>query len=115
MVALGCPHPVSMPSYHPTDPFLSARPMIGIRVLGTFTVQLPDGSAPVVVLTQPKLMALLLYLVLAEPAGPQSRDSLLALLWPEADVESARHSLRHALYRLRQTLCEGAGVSRRGG
>ncbi|HSR91868.1 MAG TPA: BTAD domain-containing putative transcriptional regulator, partial [Gemmatimonadales bacterium] len=57
-------------------------------------------------------MALLLYLTLAEPAGPQSRDSLMALLWPDADAESARHSLRNALYGLRQTLGEAAIVSR---
>jgi DNA-binding SARP family transcriptional activator len=36
----------------------------------------------------------------------------MALLWPEADAESARHSLRNALYGLRQTLGEAAIVSR---
>ena len=36
----------------------------------------------------------------------------MALLWPEADDESARHSLRNALYGLRQTLGEAAFVTR---
>ena len=85
--------------------------MIDIRVLGTLEIYGPDG-APVGALTQPKRLALLLYLVLAEPAGPKSRDSLMALLWPEADAESARHSLRNAIYALRQTLGEAAFVSR---
>ena len=85
--------------------------MIDLRVLGTLEIHGPDG-APVGALTQPKRLALLLYLVLAEPAGPKSRDSLMALLWPEADAESARHSLRNAIYALRQTLGEAAFVSR---
>jgi DNA-binding SARP family transcriptional activator len=85
--------------------------MIDIRVLGTLEIYGPDG-APVGALTQPKRLALLLYLVLAEPTGPKSRDSLMALLWPEADAESARHSLRNAIYALRQTLGEAAFVSR---
>src|SRR5262249_38696921 len=75
-------------------------------------IHTPSGDAPVVALTQPKRFALLLYLALAEPAGPKSRDSLIALLWPEADTDSARHSLRNALYGLRQTLGETAIVSR---
>ncbi len=86
--------------------------MIDIRVLGTLEIHPPDGGAPVIALTQPKRLALLLYLALAEPSGPKSRDSLMALLWPEADDESARHSLRNALYGLRQTLGEAAFVSR---
>jgi serine/threonine-protein kinase len=36
----------------------------------------------------------------------------MALLWPEADDESARHSLRNALYALRQELGDPAFVSR---
>jgi DNA-binding SARP family transcriptional activator/tetratricopeptide (TPR) repeat protein len=86
--------------------------MIDIRVLGTLAIHTPGGDAPAVALTQPKRFALLLYLALAEPAGPKSRDSLVALLWPEADDESARHSLRNALYGLRQTLGETAIGSR---
>lgn len=86
--------------------------MIDIRVLGTFEIHPPDGGAPLVALTQPKRLALLLYLALGEPPGPKSRDSLTALLWPEADDESARHSLRNALYALRQALGEDTFVSR---
>ena len=85
--------------------------MIDIRVLGTLEIRGPDGT-PVGALTQPKRLALLLYLALAEPSGPKSRDSLMALLWPEADAESARHSLRNAIYALRQALGEAAFVSR---
>jgi DNA-binding SARP family transcriptional activator len=85
--------------------------MIDIRVLGTLELRGPDG-VPVRSLTQPKRLALLLYLALAEPSGPKARDSLMALLWPEADAESARHSLRNAIYALRQALGEAAFVSR---
>jgi len=85
--------------------------MVDIRVLGTLEIRRSDGT-PVTGLTQPKRLALLLYLLLSEPPGPRSRDSLMALLWPEADDESARHSLRNALYGLRQALGEGAFLAR---
>ena len=104
-----CPHPVPIPSIHRSDPF--SGPMIDIRVLGTLEIHGPDGT-PVGALTQPKRLALLLYLALAEPSGPKSRDSLMALLWPEADADSARHSLRNAIYALRQALGDAAFVSR---
>ena len=86
--------------------------MIDLRVLGTLAIQSSNGDGPGAGVTQPKLLALLLYLALAEPSGPQSRDSLVALLWPDADDESTRHSLRNTLYGLRQALGEGAIVSR---
>jgi DNA-binding SARP family transcriptional activator/tetratricopeptide (TPR) repeat protein len=86
--------------------------MIDLRVLGTLAIQSRNGDAPSVGVTQPKLLALLLYLALAKPSGPQSRESLMALLWPEADDGSTRHSLRNTLYGLRQALGEGAIVSR---
>jgi len=86
--------------------------MIDLRVLGTLAIQSRNGGAPSVGVTQPKLLALLLYLALAEPSGPQSRESLMAVLWPEADDGSTRHSLRNTLYGLRQALGEGAVVSR---
>jgi len=86
--------------------------MIELRVLGTLAIQPLNGGGPVTAVTQPKRLALLLYLALAEPSGPHSRESLMALLWPEADTESTRHSLRNTLYGLRQALGEGAIVSR---
>src|SRR4051794_28807384 len=67
--------------------------MIDLRVLGSLDIRPQDGSVPMAALTQPKRIALLVYLALAEPPGPKSRDRIMALLWPEADDESARHSL----------------------
>ncbi len=88
--------------------------MIDLRVLGTLAIHRPGEPAPLA-LTQPKRLALLLHLALAEPAGPKSRDTLVALLWPEADDESARHALRNALHGLRETLGDTAIVSRGNG
>jgi DNA-binding SARP family transcriptional activator len=82
-----------------------------LRVLGTLAVQPRPGVGPVTGITQPKRLALLLYLALAEPAGPHSRESLMALLWPEANDESTRHSLRNTIYGLRQALGDAAIVS----
>src|SRR5262245_17371969 len=86
--------------------------MIDLRVLGALEVRadLPDGTRGG--LTQPKRLALLLYLALAEPKGLHPRDRLLALLWPEADDASSRHSLRNALHGLRLALGEEAIVTR---
>jgi DNA-binding SARP family transcriptional activator len=86
--------------------------MIEFRVLGTLAIHPTAGDAPVVAITQPKRLALLLYLTLAEPSGLHSRESLMALLWPDSDAESARHSLRNTLYGLRQALGEAAFDSR---
>jgi DNA-binding SARP family transcriptional activator/tetratricopeptide (TPR) repeat protein len=88
--------------------------MIDLRVLGTLAIHRPGEPAPLA-LTQPKRLALLLHLALAEPAGLKSRDTLVALLWPEADDESARHALRNALHGLRETLGDTAIVSRGNG
>jgi DNA-binding SARP family transcriptional activator len=85
--------------------------MIDLRVLGSLDIRPQDGSVPMAALTQPKRIALLVYLALAEPPGPKSRDRIMALLWPEANDESARHSLRNALYGLRQTLGDAALIA----
>lgn len=75
-----------------------------LNALGTLSVQ-GDLVAPV---TQPRQLALLAYLVLARPRGPHSRDTLIALLWPESDQASGRQGLRNALYRLRIALGDHA-------
>ena len=47
------------------------------------------------------LFGLLLYVSAADPRGV-SRDELSRIIWPSATTEQGRHSLRQALYRLRQ-------------
>ncbi|HKS04761.1 MAG TPA: BTAD domain-containing putative transcriptional regulator, partial [Gemmatimonadaceae bacterium] len=86
--------------------------MISLRVLGTVEVRTGDERGTDAVAVQPKRLALLLYLALAEPAGLHARDRLLGLLWPGADDASSRHSLRNALHALRGVLGDGAIVTR---
>lgn len=64
------------------------------------------------VVTQPKRLALLAWLLLAEPRGFQRRDSLLALFWPDLGMEEARRALRQSLHFLRQHLGADALVNR---
>lgn len=89
--------------------------MIDIRVLGTVDIRGTHADAPMLGLTQPRQVALLLYLALAQPPGPQSRARLMAFLWPEADEESGRHSLRNTLYSLRRALGDRTIVARGAG
>lgn len=63
-------------------------------------------------LSQPKRLALLVYLRVAAPGGFVARDRLLALFWPESDPERARNALRQSLHFLRRSLGEGAVPSR---
>jgi len=96
MIPFHRPRPVFIPSFQGLAASTGMF-MIELRVLGTLGIQPLNGGAPVAAVTQPKRLALLLYLALAEPSGPHSRESLMALLWPEADAESTRHSLRNTL------------------
>jgi serine/threonine-protein kinase len=86
--------------------------MIELRVLGDVEVRTDQAQGRSIAVTQPKRLALLLYLALAEPGGFHSRDQLMALLWPESDAESARHALRNALHALRSALGENALLRR---
>ena len=78
--------------------------MFDLRLLGTIEVRADTSGPGGPALTQSKRVALLIYFALAEPAGLHSRDLLIALLWPEADEASSRHSLRNALYGIRRAL-----------
>lgn len=77
---------------------VNAHPL-EIRVLGPLEV-LVDG-APLVVDTRKALAILVL---LAVDARPYAREELAAMLWPEADNESARGALRRTLSVLRAGL-----------
>lgn len=79
-----------------------------LRALGPVTVQHAADPASSSRLTQPRHLALLVYLALARPRGLHSRDTLIALLWPEHDEVGGRRALRNALYTIRREL--GAAV-----
>lgn len=79
-------------------------PNIQLNALGPVAV-LRHGEAADPI-TQPRLLALITYLVLARPRGRYTRDTLIDLLWPDADQASGRQGLRNALYRLRNVLGE---------
>lgn len=85
--------------------------MIRLHLLGTVDLR-RDGVEVRSVLSQPKRLALLAYLSSAAPRGFHSRDTLLALFWPESDGERARNSLRQALYQLRRSLGDDVVVGR---
>ena len=67
--------------------------MLRFHTLGSF--ELLEGRPPAVRLipTQPKRLALLAYLALAQPRGFHRRDTILALFWPELSGEEARRAL----------------------
>ncbi|HYO47767.1 MAG TPA: tetratricopeptide repeat protein [Gemmatimonadota bacterium] len=63
-----------------------------------------DGTEVEEVVHQPKRLALLVYLAMAEPRGFHRRDSLLALFWPELPEKRARNALNKTLHFLRSHL-----------
>ncbi len=62
--------------------------------------------------TQRRRLALLVLLAVAGPAG-MSRDKLLAYLWPESDLERARHVLNQLLYAQRQQVGDDLFLGRK--
>lgn len=84
---------------------------IRFQTLGAIDLRADDITLASV-LAQPKRLALLAYLACARPAGYRSRDTLLALFWPESDTERARNSLRQALHHLRRGVGDGALTTR---
>lgn len=76
-------------------------PMLHVQLLGDFQMTI-DGE-PVTTVNQPRLQALIVYLLLNRHA-PQSRQKLAFTLWPDAGDIQARNSLRQLVYQLRQAL-----------
>src|SRR5437867_12838509 len=80
---------------------------LNLALLGGFQARLEAGAA--LVLPTRKSQALLAYLAL--PSGQSHpRDKLAALLWGGIREESARASLRQALFSLRRALGEDASA-----
>jgi DNA-binding SARP family transcriptional activator len=76
--------------------------VLQLETLGTLNLCGPDAADADSLLAQPKITALLVYLVLAQPRGYVSRDTLCLLFWPESDEEHARGALSQALSRIRR-------------
>lgn len=84
--------------------------MIRLHLLGALRLEADSAAARRSVLSQPRRAALLAYLALRAPHGPERRDTLLGVFWPESDTNHARGALRNALHFLRGSL--GPGVIR---
>jgi DNA-binding SARP family transcriptional activator/tetratricopeptide (TPR) repeat protein/TolB-like protein len=89
--------------------------MLQLRTLGRLELLSGELTALHVAAAQPKPLALLAYLALATPRGQHSRDSLLALFWPELGDDEARRALRQALHRVRYHVGDELLVSEREG
>ena len=76
--------------------------MLRLRTFGGLSVEI-EGRAMGGAWAQRKRLALLALLAAARDRGV-SRDKLLAYLWPETDVERARHTLAQMLYAMRREL-----------
>lgn len=73
--------------------------MLRLETLGGLALTDQQEERP-----QPRRRLALLARLAPSAAKGVSRDELLALLWPERDVESARHSLDQLLYETRRAL-----------
>jgi TolB-like protein/DNA-binding SARP family transcriptional activator len=81
--------------------------MIRFRTLSTVQLTGTRGERLLSVTAQPKRLALLAYLSVANGGAPHRRDTLLTLLWPELSSNRARAALRKALHYLREGLGQG--------
>jgi DNA-binding SARP family transcriptional activator/TolB-like protein len=86
--------------------------MVRIQLFGMVDLRAPGPAGGQGLLHRPKLVALLAYLLLAQPRGFHRRDEIVARFWPESDHAHARAALRQALHQLRRALGTEAVSSR---
>ena len=85
--------------------------MVILRTFGTLDLRRPDSAPIAELLAQPKRMGLLVFLASVEASQVNTRDTVLAMFWPELPAPRARRALNQALYELRQALGPGVIVS----
>jgi DNA-binding SARP family transcriptional activator/TolB-like protein len=78
--------------------------MIQLTVLGDVELRAGNGHPVGSVLSQPRRLALLVYVALEGNGGGVQRDHLLGVFWPDVPQDQARQSLRTALHFLRRSL-----------
>jgi len=88
--------------------------MLRLRTFGAVDLRDERGQPVRDLVSQPKRIALLIYLVVEGARRPVPREHLLALFWPESDEEHARNALSQALYHLRQALGPEAIIGQKG-
>src|SRR5581483_3702302 len=93
-------------------------PILRVRLLGGFDVQVGDRPGPGEIWRRRRKVAAVVKLLALEPSGMQ-HEQLADQLWPDADPVSARHSLDQALHVARRAIEAGGGpgpwVRTRGG
>ena len=94
------------PLYLPAHNAFGRADLFKLTLLGGVLLTGPDGPVSGRA-SQQKRLALLSLVASAGKTG-QSRDRLVALLWPDSDTQEARHHLSHSLYVLRSALGEDA-------
>jgi DNA-binding SARP family transcriptional activator/Tfp pilus assembly protein PilF len=85
--------------------------MVILRTFGTLDLRRPDSAPISELLAQPKRIGLLVFLASVEASQVNTRDTALAMFWPELPAPRARRALNQALYELRQALGPGVIVS----
>src|SRR5512145_1445620 len=91
-----------------TSVSLQENGMLRVFLFGAPRIEHDQQAVP---LRRSRALALLAYL--ATTRQPQSRDTLLALLWPEFDAASARNNLRRELSLLKALLGEDVLIADR--
>lgn len=80
--------------------------------MGRVELRGSTGTEPIAGGIQPRRLALLAYLAVADGGRSHRRDLITAMFWPESDAERSRHALRQTIYALRQAGGVGLIVSR---
>ena len=73
-----------------------ARPAT-LLTLGRVGYDGPQSDGASRLLSQPKRLAILVYVLLSQRGGVLSRDQVIGAFWPESDSTHARNALRQAL------------------
>ena len=103
---LGTGFPTTIASESPSTPDQTTVNWNVLRLTTFGGVRLTQGREDLTgAATQPRRLAILARLAVAGDRGV-SRDKLLALLWPESEMDRARHVLNQLLYAQRQLFDE---------
>lgn len=86
-------------------------PPVTVVTLGRLGVEGAKGEGVTALLSQPKRLAVLLFVLISQRGGALSRDQVISLFWPESDSTRARNALRQTLSFIRACLGQEAIIS----